>query len=131
MLSQICTIYHLKLIKFHLRFNLFVKDLDIYWLFNFNHMAAVSSSMTSFISSFARRIRIVLTAFISSSSYSSSVIFSCFFVFPYKAFTKPCYSNISFTLLFYNPKLPVSLNLTMFTLAIEALSSIGSINLEF
>jgi hypothetical protein len=111
--------------NFCFRCNLFVRDLDIYLFSRFNQIPVVEfSSMTSYMISSASNNRIVLTAFMSSSSHSSSVVFSGFFVFPYKAFTKPCCTNRSFTLLCYSPKLPVPSNLTRPTVAIEALIAI-------
>ena len=70
-LSQIRTLCHLSSYSFRLRLSLFVRELDIYRLSNFNHITTVDmSSMTSYISSSARHSRIVLTAFILSSSHS-------------------------------------------------------------
>jgi hypothetical protein len=115
--------------NFCFRCSLFVRDLDIYLFSRFNQIPTVEfSSMTSYMTSSASNSQIVLTAFMSRSSHSSSVIFSGFFVFPYKAFTKPCYINRSFTLLCHSPKLPVPSNLTRPTVAIEALIAIVSTN---
>ena len=115
--------------NFCFRYSLFVRDLDIYLFSRFNQILAVEfSSMTSYMTSSASNSRIVLTAFMSSYSHSSSVIFSGFFVFPYKAFTKPCCTNKSFTLLCHSPKLLILSNLTRPTVAIEALIAIVSTN---
>jgi hypothetical protein len=115
--------------NFYFRCSLFVRDLDIYLFSRFNQIPAVEfSSMTLYITSSTSNSRIVLTAFMSSSSHLSFVIFSSFFVFSCKAFTKPCYTNRSFTLLCHSPKLLVPSNLTRPTVAIETLIVIVSTN---
>ena len=108
--------------NFCFRCNLFVRDLDIYLFSRFNQIPIVEfSSMTSYMTLSTSNGWIVLTALISSSSHSSFVIFSGFFVFSYKAFTKPYCTNKSFTLLCHNPKLPIPSNLTKPTIAIKTL----------
>ena len=115
--------------NFCFRCSLFVRDLDIYLFSRFNQIPTIDlSSMTSYMTLFASNSRIVLTAFMSSSFHSSYVIFSSFFVFPYKALTKPCFTNRSFTILCHNPILLVSSNLTRPIVAIEALIDIVSTN---
>ena len=97
--------------NFCLRYNLFVNDLDIYQLFNFNQISVGdSSSMTWYITSSAKRSLIVAATFASRSFQSISFI--CSSCFLYNAFTIPCCTNKSLTLLYHRPKFPDPSNVT-------------------
>ena len=104
--------------SFCLRYNLFINDLDIYRLSNVNQIATGdSSSMTWYITSSAKQNLIVATTFTSRSFQSiSSIPSGCF---PYSAFTIPCCTNRSFTLLCHRPKFPNLSNLTTSNFAEE------------
>ena len=96
---------------FYLRYNLFVNDLDIYRLSNFNQIATGdSSSMTWYITSSAKQSLIVAATLASKSFQSMSSIPSGYF--SYNAFTIPCCTNRSLTLLCHRLKFPNPSNLT-------------------
>ena len=97
--------------NFCLRYNFFVNDLDIYRLSNFNQIVVGdSSSMTWYITSSAKQSLIVAATFASRSFQSMSFI--PFGFFSYNAFTIPCYTNRSLTLLWHRPKILNPSNLT-------------------
>ena len=104
--------------NFYLRYNLFVNDLDIYRLSNFNQIVAEdSSSMTWYITSSAKQSLIVATVFTFKSFQSISFIPSGYF--SYNAFIIPCCTNRSLTFLCHRPKFLDPSNLTTSNFAEE------------
>ena len=98
--------------NFCLRYNLFVNNLDIYRLSNFNQIVVRdSSSMTWYITSSTKQSLIMAAVFASRSF--QSILFIPSSCFPYNTFTIPCCTNRSLILLCHRPKFPDPSNLTM------------------